>query len=244
MGKINIWHLFALRSTKITGILVLFLLAGPALKAQFNAYSFDMKYFNKPLHFGILLGYNTSHFKVSQNEKFLYDDTISAVHSTRGPGFTLGIVSNLRLNKNFDIRLLPAMSFSERNLTYDTWHGEKVSQTIESINLEVPLLIKFKSDPYKDMRMYVIGGGKYAYDLASNAQVRNADDIVKIGRHDLQIELGAGLEIYFPMFILAPEIKISHGVFDIHTLDPNLQYSNIFDKLRTRTIYVTFNFEG
>jgi hypothetical protein len=35
------------------------------------------------------------------------------------PGFTVGIVSSLRMTEDLDLRFLPGMSFGERKLTYN-----------------------------------------------------------------------------------------------------------------------------
>lgn len=235
--------MLVVRWEKTLVLFILFLL--PLIgKAQYNAYHFDDKFKNKPLHFGILLGLNQADFRIYKSQNFLIDDTIRSVESEKGPGFTLGIISNLRLSDHFDLRLLPTMTFTERNLNYQTWQDTFHTQSVEFINFEVPLLLKFKSNPYKDMRLYVIGGAKYSYDLASNAKARNAEHLVKISPHDVHLEYGIGMEIYFPMFILAPEIRISQGMFDIHSLDPDLQYSNVLQRLMSRMVVLTFNFEG
>lgn len=211
---------------------------------QYNAYSFDQKYTGTFAHFGILMGYNRSNFHIQKSERFLFSDSIRGVESGKGPGFTLGIISNVHIGKNFDIRFLPSFAFSERDLHYKFFNQEDLTQPIESVNLEFPLLLKFKSDPYKDMRMYVLAGMKYTYDLNSNAEARNAEDLVKVGRHDFLVEYGFGFEFYFPYFIFAPEIRISQGIFDVHSPDPKLNLSNVLDRLFTRSVLLVFNFEG
>lgn len=213
-------------------------------KAQFNAYSFDQQREGKWAHFGILMGYNRSEFRVRQSERFIFNDSLAGIESLKGPGFNLGIITNVRLGKNFDLRFLPSMTFAERNLSYSTFLDTSFSQTIESINVDVPVLLKFKSDPYKDMRFYVLAGMRYTLDLASNANARNAEDLVKVGQHDLLLEYGFGIEIYFPYFVFAPEIRLSQGLFDIHFLDPNLTFSNTIQRLFTRSIAIVINLEG
>ena len=81
-------------------------------------------------------------------------------------------------------------------------------------------------------------------DLASNAQARKADDLVKIQKYDLGIEAGIGFNLYFPSFILSPEIKISNGLNNIHSRDKNLKYSSVFDKMQSRMIMFSIHLEG
>ena len=61
---------------------------------------------------------------------------------------------------------------------------------------------------------------------------------------DLSIEAGLGFQFFFPVFILSPELKISEGIKNIHSRDPNLQYSNVIDKLKSRMIIFSLIFEG
>jgi hypothetical protein len=58
------------------------------------------------------------------------------------------------------------------------------------------------------------------------------------------VEGGIGFQFYFPVFILSPELKFSEGIKNVHDRDPNLQYSNVIDKLKTRMIVFSLIFEG
>lgn len=242
MQTINMGNLFAVYGRKI----IVLLLAGlPAIvHAQFNVQQYEDRFSKKPYHFGITIDYNTSDFKLTYSDKFLYDDSILTAESTRGPGFNLGIISNLRLGKHFDLRFIPSLSFAEKHLNYNIVDNTSMEKIIESIYFDFPLDMKFKSDAYKDMKMYVIGGVKYAYDLSSNAKARNAENIVKIKPNDIAIDYGFGFEFYFPYFIFSPEIKLSNGIINLHSVDPNLKYSYILDKLYSRTILISIHLEG
>ncbi|MFT7588423.1 MAG: hypothetical protein ACI959_000633 [Limisphaerales bacterium] len=227
----------------LTLLIAALLFAIPA-SAQMNVKQFDAKYSKKPYHFGITMGYNISDFRVSTSDKFLASDSVLAVESVTGPGFNLGIITNLRLGNQFDLRFIPSLVFAEKKLQYELFQDGTDSRTIESIFVSFPILLKYKSEPHRDFRMYVIAGGKYTYDLGSNAKARNAEDQVKIGRHDFNIEAGIGMEFYFPYFIFSPEIKFSHGLFDVHSIDQNLQLSNVLGRLLTRAVTFSIHFEG
>lgn len=209
-----------------------------------NVEAFDLKYTKKPYHFGITLGYNISDFKVQHSDLFLNHDSVLVAESSTGPGFNLGIVSNLRIGKHWDLRFVPSLVFAEKRLEYEMIQGMAADRTIESIFMEFPLLVKFKSDPVGDFRMYVLAGAKYTYDMASNAKARNAEDQVKIGRHDVSAEMGFGMEFYFPYFIFSPEVKISHGLYNVHSVDPGLQLSNVIGNLLSRALTFSIHFEG
>ena len=90
----------------------------------------------------------------------------------------------------------------------------------------------------------MFAGGKVEYDLASNARAKRAEELVKLKSLDMGIEAGVGFSFYFPVFILSPEIKISHGLINSHSRDENLKFSNIIDKLNSRMILFSLIFEG
>jgi hypothetical protein len=213
-------------------------------QAQFTVREYENRFSLKPYHFGITLGYNQTSFTVRQSDDFLYNDSILVVESSKGPGFNLGIISNLRISDHFDLRFIPSLSFAEKQLNYTLFNETPAFQTIESIYFEAPFDIKFKSDSYKDMKLYVVGGIKYAYDMQSNAKARNADELVKVEAHDFSADYGFGFEFYFPYFIFSPEIKLSNGIFNLHAVDENLIYSRVIDKLFARSILFSIHLEG
>jgi opacity protein-like surface antigen len=202
-----------------------------------------MEHYNRKIYFGITLGYNMSNYKVVHSSDFVTNDSILEVNSRRGPGFNLGIISNLKLNNYFDLRFVPALVFADKKIIF-TQNNKEITKTTESIYTEFPIMIRFKSQPWKDMKVYVLAGMKYSLDLSSNAKARKAFDQIKIKRNDLSYEYGLGLQFFFPLFIFSPELKFSNGVFNVHQPDRNLIYSNMLDRLNIRTITISLHFEG
>ena len=89
-------------------------------QAQFTArgnYNF-LDFQQKPYYFGITLGYNQSNYRVFRSEAFAGNKEFNTVQSFTGPGFNIGIVSNLKIGNYFDLRFLPTLSFAERQLNY------------------------------------------------------------------------------------------------------------------------------
>ncbi|MEZ4885159.1 MAG: outer membrane beta-barrel protein [Chitinophagales bacterium] len=203
---------------------------------------------NKNLHFGIAVGLNWSNFKVTHSEDFINHDTILVVESPRSPGFNVGIISDLHIGKRADLRFIPTLIFMEKDLIYDEKFASEVvetPQTIESITLSFPLYFKYKSDRFfNNFRFYVLGGVRFDWDLGSNSKARKAFDIIKLDRYDAAVEYGFGLEFYFPLFIFSPEIKFTSGLPNIHVPTDGLRYSNILQKLQSRGVTFTLQFEG
>lgn len=201
---------------------------------------------------GIGLIYNNSRFNITHHSVFLQRDSILAVNPENTGGFGLAGMHTLRLSRRFEIRaVFPQLLFSYKNLTYNLKYpdGGKdetslMTKKVESILLGLPVHVKFRSDRIGNFRVYMFAGGKVEYDLASNARAKRAEELVKLKSLDMGIEAGVGFSFYFPVFILSPEIKISHGLINSHSRDENLKFSNIIDKLNSRMILFSLIFEG
>jgi hypothetical protein len=62
--------------------------------------------------------------------------------------------------------------------------------------------------------------------------------------HDFSAEIGIGFEFYFPLFILAPEIKLSQGLKNVLYNDDKLLFSRTLDQLKTRTLTFSLHIQG
>lgn len=198
----------------------------------------------KPYYFGITLAYNSANYKLAHSNDFILNDSITLAESTTGGGFNLGIVTNLKIGNNFDFRFLPTLSFANRTLQYWTVEDLPVTKRIESVFVELPFHLRYKSEPYKDLRLFVIGGAKYSFDVASNSRSRNSNELVRVAPSDFALELGVGLQIFFPYFIFSPELKVSHGLSNTLLYNDNLSYSAVLEKVQSRAITLSFHFEG
>lgn len=200
----------------------------------------------KPYHFGINLGYNKSHFSFTHHPRFLQYDSIMDVESINSTGINLAWLVNVRMSDHFDVRLHPLdLTFSEKAFLYSEKYTSDsiIEKKVQSITLSFPVQIKFSSDRIKNFKVYTIAGGKFDYDLASNAGARKAEDLIKLKRSDLSVELGLGFNIYFPYFVLSPEIKLSSGLVNLHSRDPDLRYSNVIDKINSKMITFSLTVE-
>ena len=204
----------------------------------------------KPYYFGISLGFNRSKFATDVHANYLEQDSILTAESLPSTGFNLGLSATLRLSHRFELRVNPQLVFLDRVIQYDLRYPDRldnaylIQKKVESVIVSAPLQLRFLSDRIGNFRMYMMGGGKLDYDLASNAQSRNADDMIRIRKYDYGIEGGIGFKFYYPSFILAPEIKISNGFRNMHGRNPKLNYSNVIDKINSRMIIFTLNIEG
>lgn len=231
---------------KIILLVLSFVFCSTASKAQLRDAINQDGHDDKPYHFGINLGYNISHFNFTHHPMFLQSDTIMDVESINSAGINLAWLVNIRMSNHFDLRLHPLdLTFSEKAFLYTEKYTTDsiVEKKVQSITLSFPVQIKFSSDRIGNFKVYTIAGGKFDYDLASNAGASNADNLIKLKRSNLSVELGMGFNIYFPYFVLSPEIKLSSGLVNLHSRDPNLRYSNVIDKINSKMITFSLTVE-
>jgi hypothetical protein len=227
-----------------------FLLAGTAASAQLRDYLNLPDHDSKKYYIGIGFMYTNSHLQVTAHPKFLQSDSILYVTPGNSGGFGVSGMFTFRLADHFEFRFaFPEFIFANNTLAYHVTNppaGETpvATKQIQSLLLGFPAQVKFLSDRINNFRVYMMGGINYRYDLASNSSARKAQNLVKLQSTDMSVEAGVGFQIYFPVFILSPELKISEGIKNIHSRDPSLQYSNTIDKLKSRMIVFSLIFEG
>jgi hypothetical protein len=222
---------------------VLFLLpslaSGQKIRGNFNYFDYQ----KKPYYFGITLGLNVSKFRVLRTDDFINSDSIQTIESLSGPGFNLGIITNLKAGEYFDFRLLPTLSFTDRRLQFGR-NGRTVDQSFSSVWVEIPFHVRYKSAPFKDKRIYLLAGVKYGFDVAAKARSRQDPELLDLSSTEFAIEYGAGVQFFLPFFIFSPEIKISHGIGSSLIFNAEKSESSLIQKLLSRTITVAFHFEG
>lgn len=226
------------------------LMAGLKVNAQLRDALNLPDHDSKPYYLGIGFMYEQSHFQVSAHPKFLQSDSVLSVNSTNTGGFGVSGMFTFHLANHLEFRVaFPEFIFASNTLTYHVNYpppGETnlATKQVQSLLLGFPAHVKFLSDRINNFRVYMLGGFNYQYDLASNSSARKAENLVKLSPGDISVEAGLGFQFYFPVFILSPELKFSEGIKNVHDRDPNLQYSNVIDKLKTRMVVFSLIFEG
>lgn len=216
--------------------------------SQYSKGNYNYRQFqDKAYYFGLTFGYNNSTFQLAHSKRFILNDSFNITAGLGGPGLNVSMVTNMKLGEYFDFRFLPGFSFVGRKLYYVGTNDEvEQVRSIESVLVQAPFQVRFKSDPFHDMRVFVLAGVKYTYDVASNARLRDeqAKRIIRISPHDFAVEIGGGCQFFFPFFIFSPEIKYSQGIGNILIYNSNLSQSTVLEKVLSRTFTISLHFEG
>lgn len=256
------------RLTRFTLILLFFCFTANTF-AQSRQVPNKPDYDLSPYHFGFLLGINKMLFTIKtypDYQKKLYDNTddialpdqnsdsayLYNMEATPTFGFVIGIIGNLRMGNHFDLRFTPSLTFGERNIDYtiSNYFGSSVPQplyvtkNIQSTFVEFPLWVRFKGNRIHNVRPYIMAGGKYSLDLASNAKKKAEGNsaYVFINRKDFYALGGFGFDFYTAYFKFGTEISMSYGLADILKRD-NTIYTGAVDYMRSKIFQISFTFE-
>src|SRR5690606_7348175 len=198
---------------------------------------------HKNYYFGISFGLHKSNLKVLHSDDFQTQKNISLIESYSSPGYDIKVIGNLKIGDYWDFRLLPGFSFGQMQMMYQ----HQAIQTESPIKLdyvygELLVHVRYKSHHYKDMRVYVFGGFKYAFDISSKSSAINSD--FNVSASDYSLEGGVGMQFFFPYFILSPEIKLTKGISNILINNEKNSDAGLLQKALSQMLTFSFHFEG
>lgn len=210
-------------------------------------------YDNKPLHFGFTLSVNSMQYRIEHSKEFLAsNDTVYGVEAKKQPGFGLGLLTDLKINKYLNVRFEPGLQLGERQLIYkirDHSTNQNVYQFYEEVKkiptiyVDFPILLKFRAKRINNYRPYLIGGISIKYDYETRRENQKNEGFTPRS-HPLQYyyELGFGIDYYMPFFKFSTELKFCQGINDILVHD-DIEYTEAIDKLLSRLVVFSLHFE-
>ena len=215
----------------------------------------------RPLHFGISVGLNMQDLElrnVGPQTIEMADGTqipgyVLCDEDTWNPGFSVGVLADMRLHQHFSLRVTPTMHFGSKRLVFrnmlDLSEGGKPIETTQDMKntyLSVPISLKFSAERFNNHRPYMLAGISPMVNLAGKDQ-----DYVELKRYDLMFEVGLGCDFYLPFFKLIPELKFCIGLSDVlnknHAAELTDASKRVFaqsvSKATTKMVVLTLYFE-
>ena len=162
------------------------------------------------------------------------------------PGFSVGVLGELRLTEYFSLRFIPTMHFGDKTVTFrEQSSGALVRQAVKSTYLAMPVDVKWSAQRFNNYRPYVVAGLAPMVDLTVKRQ-----RALLVQRADVALEVGLGCDFYLPFFKLIPELKFCFGLTDVLVKDRNdltdknlLKYTQSLGGAANRMVVLTFYFE-
>lgn len=209
-----------------------------------NLENFD----KKVLTWGFFLGLNQYDYQ------FKYNEDLKDVLVETSAGFSVGLISDLRIADHFNLRFEPGLYITQRNLQYDEsyfngveFNDSDLLREVRSTYVHFPLLLKVSTKRLNNFKPFVMGGFSTSLNLSSNEN--NPDDNsageFRTKRNMLFYELGFGVDFYLEWFKFTPSIR---GIFAINDeivpdVDPNSPWTGNIESMRTRGVFLNFTFQ-
>lgn len=225
-----------------------FVLHSIAFFAQREEVEYLPTFDKKKLHYGFYLGLNQNDFKLNLRESAITDANITVEATT---GFNVGLIADLRLHKNLNLRFEPGLVSNSKRILFNHLKTSSVPQDsireVGSTYLHLPLVFKFSTDRYKNFRPYLLAGVSYDYNFSSNEanQDDNSAGQFRMQTHNFMYEVGVGVDFYLYYFKFSPSIR---GVFAMNNEikyddDSNSRWTAPVNFMGTRGIFLNFAFE-
>lgn len=215
----------------------------------------------RPLHLGILVGLNYQDVEfdnvgpqtITADDGTTSQQTILCDADKWNPGFSVGVVADLRLRDNLSLRFTPTMHFGAKHLMFrnlsqldENGNPHTETQDMKNTYISFPLDLKFTAERFNNHRPYVMAGINPMINLTGKDQ-----DYVKLKKSDTYIEIGIGCDFYLPFFKLIPELKFCYSLSDAldkdhvnDIKDTNLRaYTNSVSSAHSKMFVLTFYFE-
>ncbi|MEJ6764800.1 MAG: porin family protein [Flavobacteriaceae bacterium] len=200
-----------------------------------NLQNFDQK----KIHFGYYIGLNNYNYKLDYLNNPNSNERINIENSF---GFSVGLIGDLKLRKNLNLRFEPGLKTNKLNVLYPNDEERKIKSTY----IQLPLLLKYSAKRYNNIRPYVLGGLSTSFNLSSNQDnpQDNSSNVFRVKTNTFYYELGFGIDFYLQYFKFSPSIR---GVFSLkNELIPDNTSTSIYtgniDKMSTRAIFINFSF--
>lgn len=222
---------------------------------------------NKPyidlrqLHFGILVGMHLQDIEfenvgpqmVAAADGTQQEQLILCDADRWNPGFSVGVLADLRLSSHLSLRFTPTMHFGAKHLRFvnlsqtdENGARHRETQDLKNTYISLPFDLKFSAQRFNNYRPYIMAGINPMINLTGEDQ-----DYVRLKRYDTFVEVGIGCDLYLRFFKLIPELKFCYSLTDaldkdhVNRLqDANMKaYANSVRSGHSKMFVLTFYFE-
>mgnify|MGYP000456987785 CR=1 FL=1 len=200
------------------------------------------------LHYGFYLGINQNDFRIDYRPS---NFPTARVEVEPTPGFNVGLIADFKLHKNINLRFEPGLVSNSKKLYFNNnpslINDRDSVREIGTTYLHLPLVLKFSSDRWNNVRPFALAGISYDHNFSSNQdnQDDNFSGEFRMKTANFMYEVGIGIDIYLYYFKFSPSIR---GVFAMNREivddnNPNSPWTSPINVFQTRGIFLNFAFE-
>ena len=194
------------------------------------------------------LSASASRFIIEQSDYYIRSQAVTA-NSIISPSLGVGFIGDARLGgprSPFILRFSPGVNFLTRKVEFTPRNyrapDSVVTQEVTSTVIQFPLMLKYQSDRRRNARMYMIAGINPVL-TASNRRSDPLRNQLRALNNDLTLEYGVGLDLFYPLFKLAPELRFSHGLKNL-LVPHNDVFSNSLQSISTNSVTLYINIQN
>ena len=214
------------------------------ISVSFSQFTNLPNFDEKDLVFGYFIGTNQYDYKIIYNENPEYPISVE-----RGNGLNVGLIGELKLNKNLRLSFEPGLYSNSKKLIFNERRNftnyNDTLWTIKSNNIHFPLLIKYSSKRLNNLRPYLKGGISASINLSeleSTLENKSIDNF-EFSKFNIYYELSFGIDFYLRYFKFSPSIR---GVFGLNNelpdRVPNNPWTGNLKKLLSRAVFINLSF--
>lgn len=215
----------------------------------------------RPFHFGVVVGTHLQDIEfmnagpqvITGEDGSTVESVVTCDQDRWDNGFNVGVSGEFRLSTYFQLRVVPAMYFGTRRLTFHDFtsldsNGQPTEQhqELKTAYISSAVDLIFAGPRFNNHRPYLVAGLNPMINLSGKSS-----DYVKLKRYGISAEVGLGWDFYLPFFKLRPELKFVYGLGN--SLDTNhtselrdknaLRYAQSVSKASTKMVVLSFYFE-
>ena len=227
---------------------LLFILAsiGFSVFAQKQKLIAQSQYDYKKFHFGMALDFGYYNLVNDYIEGFLSNSDVLSIETESDFGMGVSFVlPDLRLGNKLNLRHILTVKTIQRNIKYtfnpDYDGPTEVVKKVESWFVESAIHLKYRADRINNSRVFVFLGPSFGVDMASEKDVID-ENIFKLNRSNLSLEIGMGCDFYFEFFKFAPQIKYAYGLTNLIVQDGTI-FTSPLEGFYTRGLQFSITFE-
>ena len=147
-----------------------------------------------------------------------------------------------------NLRFEPGLVYNKREIYFPGFDKEiDRKREVNSTYIYMPLLIKYGTTRWYNVKPYITGGASVVINLSSNHKlnVDNSENRFRTIQNVFFYVVGFGRDFYTPIFRFSPSIR---GLFSINNelipdKDPNSQWTGNLKGIFTRGFMINLTFE-
>jgi len=194
-------------------------------------------------HFGFIIGVSNTKFQIEYGNSFVEQSNFEQILSKYQPGFNVGIIMDLKIGKNHNLRITPSFNFTDQKLYFinnnipETYPENNTGVS----NFEIPVYLKYRSNRINNGRAYIVLGANCMIDMSATEKLVQSQNL-EFHKTNYSIDIGFGVDMYFSYFKFSPEIKYSYGLRNM-LIDQKNEFNDLINHLSTRGLLISLTFE-